>query len=423
MAGGAAINVVVKSGTNDYRGTGWGYDTDARLRARNAFQTTPNNPKNILKQYGGNRGGPILTDKLFFFANAERTTQRSRRRQPPAEHRARQPAAERAGNVVFPLPAQGGAIIYDPAVEPGPAAAHAVPEQHRPRQPHRPGGPLPDRAAARPPPAPGYINNIERPARPSTTAPTTTSSSTTSARDLNVFAPLRQLAPPHRRRSTAWARPAAARSAGGQVGRAPSAARRSWAWARPTSSHPTLLLDANFGFTHQVLGAEAPDSTRTSARDADKMNIPGTNGPDRLQGGLPGFQITNWANLGNDEHGQPVPVPRQDSTASARTCRRQHQQPPSSAAGSSCSTSRSTTSSPRAARSRPCAARSSSSGQSTMLQDAPAPADARFNSWAAFLLGLPSRGGQGGSARQPQLDLHEDVRRVRPGHVADRLAT
>ena len=41
MAGGAAINVVVKSGTNDFRGTAWGYDTNSALRARNAFQTTP----------------------------------------------------------------------------------------------------------------------------------------------------------------------------------------------------------------------------------------------------------------------------------------------------------------------------------------------------------------------------------------------
>jgi hypothetical protein len=68
---------------------------------------------------------------------------------------------------------------------------------------------------------------------------------------------------------------------------------------------PTLLLDANFGFTHQVLGAEAPDMGENIGSDSDKMNIPGTNGPDRLQGGLPSFQITNWSNLGNDNTGNP----------------------------------------------------------------------------------------------------------------------
>src|SRR5262249_10653903 len=67
MSGGAAINVVVKTGTNQYRGAGWVYDTDAALRARNQFQTTPTNPKNTIMQYGANLGGPIVKDKLFFF--------------------------------------------------------------------------------------------------------------------------------------------------------------------------------------------------------------------------------------------------------------------------------------------------------------------------------------------------------------------
>ena len=122
MAGGAAINVVVKSGTNAYRGTGWVYDTDADWRARNSFQTTPDNPKNVLKQYGANHGGRIVRDRLFFFFNVERTTQRS---QAPAAAccRSRRPACDpsAAGDVVFPTPEQGGAIIYDPASNADPA--------------------------------------------------------------------------------------------------------------------------------------------------------------------------------------------------------------------------------------------------------------------------------------------------------------
>src|SRR5918999_3548204 len=39
LAGGAAINVVIKSGTNRFRGTAWGYNTDYDLRARNFFLT------------------------------------------------------------------------------------------------------------------------------------------------------------------------------------------------------------------------------------------------------------------------------------------------------------------------------------------------------------------------------------------------
>src|SRR6516164_10148359 len=121
MSGGAAINVVVKTGTNQYHGTGWLYDTDAALRARNQFQTTPTNPKNTVMQYGGNLGGPIVKDKLFFFFNAEKSTQRTA---PGNRLLSIAPANLRpdaAGNVVFPTPAQGGAIVYDPLSNPNPA--------------------------------------------------------------------------------------------------------------------------------------------------------------------------------------------------------------------------------------------------------------------------------------------------------------
>src|SRR5262245_10325246 len=76
-AGGAAINVVVKSGTNTFRGTGWYYETDSDWRARNVFQTTPTNPKSEVRQYGANTGGRIIKDKLFFFFNAEKSEQRT----------------------------------------------------------------------------------------------------------------------------------------------------------------------------------------------------------------------------------------------------------------------------------------------------------------------------------------------------------
>ena len=40
-------------------------------------------------------------------------------------------------------------------------------------------------------------------------------------------------------------------------------------------------------------------------------------------------------------------------------------------------------------------------GQTTMLQNAPAPSDVRFNSWAAFLLGLPTSAGKVDQLRNP----------------------
>src|SRR6185436_2983796 len=72
MAGGAAINVVMKSGTNKLSGTGWAYDTDYDWRARNYFLApTAAKPEGYLAQFGANVGGPIAKNKLFFFFNTE----------------------------------------------------------------------------------------------------------------------------------------------------------------------------------------------------------------------------------------------------------------------------------------------------------------------------------------------------------------
>ena len=49
---------------------------------------------------------------------------------------------------------------------------------------------------------------------------------------------------------------------------------------------------------------KASISFRTSVSDV--LQIPGTNGPDRLQGGVPAFQIGGgWTNIGNDNTGNP----------------------------------------------------------------------------------------------------------------------
>ena len=93
LAGGAAINVSIKSGGNDFHGAAWGYNTNSRFRSRRFFQAANqvNNPKDILTQFGYAFSGPIILprfgeggpsiwsgkNKLFFFTDLERTTQRN----------------------------------------------------------------------------------------------------------------------------------------------------------------------------------------------------------------------------------------------------------------------------------------------------------------------------------------------------------
>jgi hypothetical protein len=77
LAGGAAINVQIKSGTNEFHGSAFEYHHNHHLRARNFFlPTTEDKGKFIYNQYGGTFGGPIKRDKLFFFASYEGTNDR-----------------------------------------------------------------------------------------------------------------------------------------------------------------------------------------------------------------------------------------------------------------------------------------------------------------------------------------------------------
>src|SRR5262245_21004726 len=66
MAGGAAITVVTKSGTNQLHGSAWAINDNARLQAKNFFNsgTKPKNNNNI---DGVTLGGPFVKNKFFYF--------------------------------------------------------------------------------------------------------------------------------------------------------------------------------------------------------------------------------------------------------------------------------------------------------------------------------------------------------------------
>ncbi|MGZ4777561.1 MAG: TonB-dependent receptor [Thermoanaerobaculia bacterium] len=73
-AGGAVINVVTKSGTNDFHGSAFDYYRDKRLNANDYINVINNRVKSPYHydQYGFSLGGPIVKDKHFFFANWDR---------------------------------------------------------------------------------------------------------------------------------------------------------------------------------------------------------------------------------------------------------------------------------------------------------------------------------------------------------------
>ena len=69
-----SVNVITRSGTNDYHGQAFGLFRDSSMAAALPHPAGTAAPFQR-SQFGGNFGGPIQKDKLFFFMDAERTKQ------------------------------------------------------------------------------------------------------------------------------------------------------------------------------------------------------------------------------------------------------------------------------------------------------------------------------------------------------------
>lgn len=67
--GGTVINVVTKSGTNEFHGSGWWFFRRPNFDANDFFSNTNGEPKGDYKrdEWGGSIGGPIKRNRSFFF--------------------------------------------------------------------------------------------------------------------------------------------------------------------------------------------------------------------------------------------------------------------------------------------------------------------------------------------------------------------
>jgi hypothetical protein len=73
-ASGGIVNSVSKSGTNNFRGSAFGFFQDEKMTSRDYFAEKQDLEKAPTKQqqYGGTLGGPIQRDKMHFFGSLER---------------------------------------------------------------------------------------------------------------------------------------------------------------------------------------------------------------------------------------------------------------------------------------------------------------------------------------------------------------
>lgn len=68
---GAAVNAVTKSGTNEFKGTAFGFFRNNNMIGQKVAGTESKVPDLNQGQFGFSLGGPIIKDKFFFFVNAE----------------------------------------------------------------------------------------------------------------------------------------------------------------------------------------------------------------------------------------------------------------------------------------------------------------------------------------------------------------
>ncbi len=113
-AAGAAVNAITRSGGNRMHGSAFYFLRDNELGATNSFTAVPvrqadgqwttkkDKPLDRRQQFGGSLGGPIIKDKLFYFASFD-----GQRRDYPAVASARVPTALFAKPCVIPIHYEG----------------------------------------------------------------------------------------------------------------------------------------------------------------------------------------------------------------------------------------------------------------------------------------------------------------------------
>lgn len=105
-----AVNITTKSGTNSFHGEAFGLFRDSSVGSAKLLQPFDGATNSFIKspfqrnQEGGNFGGPIVKDKLFFFADGERTLQHLQA--PVAET-----APFQADSGTFPSPFKEGELM------------------------------------------------------------------------------------------------------------------------------------------------------------------------------------------------------------------------------------------------------------------------------------------------------------------------
>ena len=303
-AGGVATNVTIKSGTNELHGVAFERNQNNDLEAVNNYFSHPGRlAKNIFNNYGFALGGPVWIpkiingkNKLFFFLDY----QNIKRRQYGSDVNLTLPTTAMRGGDFNGT----GIIIYDPlsgnpdGTGRQPFANNVIPANRIDPASKVLTGLLPATLTR----ANQYTNNYDAYAD---------TAYNRYSWDYKVNYNPTEKAAVWGRYSfspisipSAFALGAAEGDAigGGNPGVAGGKVQTTAAGFTYTIS-PTLLLDGNVGYTRQRIGANGDEYQGNYGLTT--LGIPGTNGVGPDYAGIPGFQISGIANLGNTNTGSP----------------------------------------------------------------------------------------------------------------------
>jgi hypothetical protein len=301
LAGGAAISVQIKSGTNNLRGSAFEYHQNEEMRARNFF-TPKDRPKGRYRnnQFGGTLGGPIKRDKLFFFASYEGSrldeNRSSTRSVPTVEVR----------NGDF---SRTGATVYDPNTGNfngsgrTPFANNVIPQArwssvYQKILPHIPLPNLPNADGTMP-----EFNNYFLQAPFAFNRWTLDTKVNYNASDrLQIFGRYSQLDFWQDNKPIFGDFLQGNPSAGGNVGIGWGDTYNFSTGANYTFGK-NLVLDAHFGWVRMNSNVEMHDIRENKGLDV--LGIPGTNGPDPWDGGMPWFDFDGYHDFGTTEDFMP----------------------------------------------------------------------------------------------------------------------
>jgi hypothetical protein len=296
LAGGAAISVQIKSGTNQLRGSAFEYHFNEKMRAKNYFTPLGTNEGTwVENQFGGTLGGPIRQNRLFYFVSYEGTRQD---RQVP-----------RTLSVPTQLVRNGdfnatGTTVYDPSTgNPDGTARTPFPGNVIPQ--NRISEVAKKLMAYWPlPNLPGEMNNYFVQPRFTFNRWTVDSKVNWNATQrLQVFGRYSQLDFDQNSETVFGPQLQGDDATGGGNPGIGWGGTYNFSGGATYTVGNNLVMDGHFGWVRMNSNVEMSDVREN--KGLDWLGIPGTNGPDLVDGGTPWIDLDGYTDLGTIEDFMP----------------------------------------------------------------------------------------------------------------------